>query len=140
MTFPYTISDGTNIDAANITVTITAAPIVATDDAYITAVDTPVAITPLVNDTTGATISEINGMALIDAGGNITFVPDAGYTGSAVFPYTIRDNNGNIATAYITITIASSVAPNRVPATSIWSLLMLIGLISLFARYYRLRR
>ncbi len=31
-------------------------------------------------------------------------------------------------------------SPNRVPATSIWSLLMLTGLISLFAHYYRLRR
>ncbi len=153
--FPYTISDGTNTATANVTVTIDPAPIAATNDAYTTPVDTPVAITPLVNDTAGATITEINGVTLtgnaqsipvpngtveIDAAGNMTFVPNSGYTGPVTFPYTISDNNGNTATANITITIASSVAPNRVPATSIWSLLMLIGLISLLTRYYRVRR
>ncbi len=95
-------------------------PITASDDAYTTPVDTPVAITPLVNDTAGTRVTEINGVKLtgstqsipvpngtveIDAGGNMTFVPNAGYTGSAVFPYVISDKNGNTAKANVTVTI-----------------------------------
>ncbi len=118
--FPYTISDGTNTATANVTVTIDPAPIAASDDVYTTPVDTPVAITPLVNDTAGTRVTEINGVTLtgstqsipvpngtveIDAAGNMTFVPNPGYTGSAVFPYVISDNNGNTAAANVTVTI-----------------------------------
>ncbi len=93
--------------------------IAASDDAYTTPVNTPVAITPLVNDTAGTTITEINGVRLtggvqsiavpngtveIDANGNMTFVPNPGYTGTAVFPYTISDGT-NTATANVTVTI-----------------------------------
>ncbi len=151
--------DSSNNSATAQLVIVASQLITAIDDTYTTVVDMPVAITPLANDTTnsGTTITEINSVALtnspqtisvpngnveIDAGGNLTFIPDPGYIGSAVFSYTISDGT-NTATANITITIVSSVAPNnkvRIPATSIWSLLILIGLISLFARYYRLRR
>ncbi len=101
--FPYTISDANgNTATANVTVTISAA----NDDTYTTPVDTPVNITPLVNDVPGATITEINGVPLtgnaqsitvpngmveIDAAGNMVFVPNPGYTGPVTFPYTISD-------------------------------------------------
>ncbi len=119
--FPYVISDGTNTATANVTVTIDSVPIAANDDFYTTPVDTPVAITPLVNDTAGTTITEIDGITLtgnsqsfpvpngtveIDAAGNITFVPNPGYTGSSAFPYVISDGT-NTATAEITVTITA---------------------------------
>ncbi len=152
--FPYTISDvNGNTATANVRVTIGSSPIVATDDNYTTSADTPVNITPLVNDTTGATINEINGVALtggvqsipvpngtveIDANGNITFVPNPGYTGTVTFPYTIRDASGNTATANVNINIAGNgPRPAKIPSTSLWSLLLLVSLMGLFAYHRR---
>ncbi len=47
-----------------------------------------------------------NGTVNINAAGNITFVPNPGYTGSSVFPYVISDGT-NTATAEITVTITA---------------------------------
>ncbi len=142
--FPYTIRDGSgNTATANVTVTIPAA----TDDVYTTPADTPVNITPLINDQPGSTITSINGIPLtggvqtiavpngrvmVDAGGRLTFTPNPGYTGTVTFPYTTRDANGNVASANVAITIAAG-APAPIPSSSIWSLLLLVGLMGLFA-------
>ncbi|MFW2106406.1 Ig-like domain-containing protein, partial [Acinetobacter guillouiae] len=76
-------------------------PPVASDDTYNTAFNTPVTLNPLANDTDAdgnpLTITAINGVPLtpgsaqqintpngvvnIDAQGNITFTPNAGFTG-----------------------------------------------------------
>ncbi len=143
------VPNGT-VETASVTVTIE--PIAATDDVYTTAVDTPVPITPLGNDTAGTRVTEVNGVPLtggaqsipvpngivnVDAAGNMVFVPSPGYTGPVRFPYTISDANGNIATAYVNITIPGS-GPAKIPSTGIWSLLLLVGLMGLFT--YRRRQ
>ncbi|QPF32246.1 cadherin-like domain-containing protein [Acinetobacter lwoffii] len=105
-------------------------PPVASDDTYNTAFNTPVALDPLANDTDAdgnpLTITAINGVTLtpgtaqqintpngvvnIDAQGNITFTPNAGFTGQESFSYSISDGQGGSATATETINV--SAAPN----------------------------
>uniref|UniRef100_UPI0015D2123A Ig-like domain-containing protein n=1 Tax=Acinetobacter sp. YH16053 TaxID=2601192 RepID=UPI0015D2123A len=105
-------------------------PPVASDDTYNTAFNTPVALNPLANDSDAdgnpLTITAINGVPLtpgsaqqintpngvvnIDAQGNITFTPNAGFTGQESFSYSISDGQGGSATATETINV--SAAPN----------------------------
>ncbi len=145
----YQVTDNNgNTLTAMITITVSAAM----DDTYATPANTPVNITPLTNDQSGAVMTSINGEPLtgspqtiavdngtvqIDAGGNMTFVPNPGYTGTVRFPYTIRDNNGSTVTANININIKGG-APAKIPSTGIWSLLFLVGLMGLFS--YRRRK
>ncbi len=43
----------------------------------------------------------VNGTVSMDAGGNITFIPDVDYVGAASFTYTIRDSHGATDTATV---------------------------------------
>ncbi|WP_171495877.1 Ig-like domain-containing protein, partial [Acinetobacter nosocomialis] len=102
-------------------------PPVASDDTYNTAFNTPVALNPLANDSDAdgnpLTITAINGVPLtlgsaqqintpngvvnIDAQGNITFTPNAGFTGQESFSYSISDGQGGSATATETINVSA---------------------------------
>ena len=115
--FDYTISDG-NGGTDTATVDITVDPIndgpVANDDAGTTDEDTPVTVSVLGNDTdvegdtltvTGVT-DPANGSVVVNAGGTITYFPDADFNGIDSFDYTISDGNGGTDTATVTVTVA----------------------------------
>jgi large repetitive protein len=114
-TITYAISDGAG-GVANATVTITVTPVndapVAVPDAATTAEDTPVTISPLVNDSdvdgdplTITTATAPNGTVVINPNGTITYTPNANFNGADVITYTISDGNGGTATTTIAVTV-----------------------------------
>ncbi len=114
-TFTYTITDGNLTDTATVTITVGAAndgP-TAVDDSETTDEDTPVNVDVIANDThpDGDTIQTtnvtdpVNGSAIIESDGTITYTPDENYSGTDTFEYTITDENGDTHTAIVTITI-----------------------------------
>ena len=51
-------------------------------------------------------IKKDTGIVFVDQGGFLTFVPDQNFTGTTVFEYTVKDNNGNESNiAYIVISV-----------------------------------
>ncbi len=128
-TFTYTVTDADG-DTKTATVTITVNPVndlpVATADTFTTVHDQPVIISVLANDsdveTPALTIAQINGTAInvgdagvavtggvvtLNAGGTLTFTPNADYAGSPSFTYTVADSNGATATATVTGTVTN---------------------------------
>jgi len=122
-TIVYEVTDAKGAtDTATITVNIeadtvqtTQQPPVARDDAFSTAEDVPVTLTPaqlLVNDSDPEgdplTIISVQGAengTVSMVGGNIVFTPKQGFTGTGSFSYTITDGNGGTSTADVTIQI-----------------------------------
>jgi cysteine-rich repeat protein len=115
-TFDYTVSDGTATDTGTVTITVTPvndAP-VAVDDAATTAEDTQLVIpaaTLLANDTDvdgpSLSITQVGGATngtVSLAGGTVTFLPAANYSGTASFTYTVSDGTA-IATGTVTVTV-----------------------------------
>ncbi|MBW8328284.1 MAG: VCBS domain-containing protein [Thiobacillus sp.] len=86
---------------------------VAADDGYTTAEDTALTLNVLGNDSdpdgdplllwgyTQAT----NGAVTTDAGGNLVYTPNANWSGTDTFTYTIRDSNGGIDTASVSVVV-----------------------------------
>src|SRR6202012_3808026 len=128
-TFPYTISDGHGgTSTANVTVNVDHPP-VANADTVSTNYNTAVSIAVLANDTDAdgdkLTFTQVNGQAItaggaavtvvvggvtegsvtLDASGNLTFTPAAGYTGPASFNYTIDDGPGGTSTASVNVAV-----------------------------------
>ena len=126
-TFNYEIedSDGENSTAI---VTITVDPVndtpVAVDDNAVTNEDSPITIDVLINDNLGdipTTIISVDNSSV--EGGNVVinnngtpgdasddfidFSPAPNYNGTDSFTYTIQDNDGEISTATVTITVSS---------------------------------
>jgi len=116
-TFDYTITDPAgNESTATVTVVVedpADLPPVATDDADTTDLDTPVVINVLGNDsdpegealTVTGTTEPLNGSVVINADGTVTYTPDAGFTGTDTFDYTITDPAGNESTATVTVVV-----------------------------------
>jgi hypothetical protein len=127
-TFSYTVQDNATTPAtsnvATVTVTVTAPvvnPPIAANDTAATAFNTPVTITVLANDTAGTNpintasvtigTAAANGTATANAAGTITYTPNATFSGTDSFTYTVKDNNGlssNAAT--VTVTVAAAPA------------------------------
>ncbi len=122
-TFYYQVCD-TTVEPASCAETMSIIEVLATgengltaaDDCSITSAGTPVSGSVLDNDydpngdamtvtavTTPTTIT--GGSYTIDANGNYTFTPDAGFSGSTNFIYEVCDANGlcEMATVYITV-------------------------------------
>jgi large repetitive protein len=124
-TITYTISDGKGgFSTATITVTVIPVndPPVAVNDVAATNEDTPLVISPLVNDSdldgnplTISAANAPNGTVVINANGTITYTPNANFNGTDVITYTISDGAGSFATA----TIMVSVAPVNDPPVAI---------------------
>ncbi|MFZ7090679.1 Ig-like domain-containing protein [Primorskyibacter sp. 2E233] len=126
-TFDYTINDGNGgEDTATVTVTVDPALNTdpdAVDDDELTAVDTPVVIDVLGNDTdpesdplsTTSVTDPTNGSVAINADGTVTYTPDAGFTGTDTFDYTISDGNGGEDTATVTVTVEPGEDDNAAP-------------------------
>uniref|UniRef100_UPI001CD02CB6 cadherin-like domain-containing protein n=1 Tax=Oscillatoria salina TaxID=331517 RepID=UPI001CD02CB6 len=137
--FTYTVDDneGETSNAATVEVTVDAdvanvAP-VATNDTATTAENTAIAIPVLDNDTdsdgtldlTSVTVATqpTNGTVAVDATtGVITYTPNAEFTGSDTFTYTVDDNEGetsNAATVEVTVDAdVANVAPVAINDTA----------------------
>ena len=63
------------------------------------------------SDPNGEVLTVVNvtqpsyGTAVINADGTVTYNPPAGYKGKAKFTYTIRNEDGNTASATVTVTV-----------------------------------
>ncbi len=114
-TFKYTITDTNGVTSAPglVTITITFVPKapVAANDVAGTAVNTPVTVNVLANDidydstlvpsSVTITTAPLNGTAVVNANGTITYTPNAGFTGADELSYTVKDALGltsNVAT------------------------------------------
>jgi subtilisin-like proprotein convertase family protein len=116
-TFTYTIDDGKGgTDTATVTVTVNpiADPPGAVDDTAATDEGTAKIIDVLANDSDpdGDTLSvtdvstPANGTAVINPDDTITYTPDAGFTGTVTFDYTISDGNGGTDTGTVEVTVS----------------------------------
>ncbi|MBL7254562.1 Ig-like domain-containing protein [Paractinoplanes lichenicola] len=115
--FHYLVADGKGGQAgATVTVGVINTAPEAHDDAVTTDTDTAVTITPLANDrddngdalTVTAITNPAKGTAVLNAGGTVTYTPNAGYYGTDAFTYSIRDAHGLTATATITVTVRNA--------------------------------
>ncbi len=115
--FTYRANDGTaNGNLVTVTIAVTAkndAPI-ALDDTATTDENTAVTIAVRGNDTDAEgdslAVTEVtqgaNGSVVIDAvTGNPVYTPNAGFSGSDTFTYTVDDDHGGTATATVTVTV-----------------------------------
>ncbi len=100
---------------------------VAANDSYTTAEDTAVTLNVLGNDSdpdgdslllwgyTQAT----NGTVSTDLSGNLVYTPNANWSGTDTFTYTIRDSNGGIDTATVSVNVTPVAdAPTLAPVAS----------------------
>ncbi|MEO8885102.1 MAG: gliding motility-associated C-terminal domain-containing protein, partial [Mucilaginibacter sp.] len=98
--------------------TVTKSP-VAVDDTDDATAGTPLVVTPLANDNPGTSTFQLNtieiisnpthGTAVSNANGTVTYTSTAGYSGTDVFTYRVKDADGyytNIATVTIKVTPA----------------------------------
>ena len=93
-------------------------------DVATTAINQPVVIGVLANDTdpdhdaltVTSTSTPAHGIVVINANGSITFTPDAGFIGTDTFTYTVTDANGATTTATVTVNIGIPGLLSAVPA------------------------
>jgi large repetitive protein len=118
-------ADGNPIPSVNSFATVIVKnPPIAVDDVNSTVMDTPVNGTVMANDyhpdgtpITATPFSEAtpHGSVILLANGTYTYTPAPGYIGTDSFTYQICDTNGKCATATVTITVSSCLAPPARP-------------------------
>lgn len=117
--FAYTVEGSAIVSAVRVTVLpVNDAPAAANDSAS-TAQDAAVAIAVLANDSDiegdALAVFEVaapaNGLAAINPDGTITYTPNAGFSGSDSFSYTLSDGHGGFAVG----TVAIAVTPAQPP-------------------------
>ncbi len=127
-------SDGVNespVVALNVTVAEgnTNTNPVANDDNATTAINVPVTIDVLANDTDldADTLSIVSftqaasGVVSENPDGTLTYTPNAGFNGADTFTYTVTDGNGGTATASVDVTVnAPSDAVFRQPGVTVF--------------------
>ena len=99
---------------------------VLTDDSASTDEDTAVVINVLENDsdpeddplTVTAAGVAVNGVAEVNPDGTVTYIPNAGFTGTDSFTYTATDGQGNVSSATVTVTVGEGGSGNA-PATPV---------------------
>ncbi len=122
--FTYTVRDGDGATATGtVTITVLApnAPPQAVDDETLTMAG-PVTIDLLANDSDPdgdalrivALGTPAYGSVTVDAGQIVTYWPQAGFTGTDRFSYTIDDGRGEAATATVTVRVEPGNAPPTV--------------------------
>ena len=130
--FVVTVSDGKGgTTDVTITITVTEAPPAentapsASNGSATTPEDTQVTGSITATDADGDTLSYVlktdaaNGTASVDAGGNWSYTPDAGYAGTDSFVVTVSDGKGGTTDVTITITVTEAPpAENRAPSAS----------------------
>jgi hypothetical protein len=118
-TFNYTVSDGLATKTAKVTVTVTAAPPVAQNDAAATAFNQPVNVAVLANDrdpnafalTVAQVTTPAHGSVQINPDNTVTYTPQLDYNGPDSFGYTISNGHGGTASANVAITVGSAPPP-----------------------------
>lgn len=122
-TYTYTLTTPDGITSDPITVTINIKP-AGVNDATTTPINTPVTTNVKANDgpsAIGATVTATNGahgLTSVDASGNVTYTPVAGYIGKDIYTYTLT--NGGVISAPITVTVSiKPVGVNDADATPI---------------------
>ena len=130
--FVYRVSDGTATDTATVTLTIAGVndPPVANDDQFSGAFETPVTGNVLSNgigtDTdidedmlsvlTTPTVTPAHGTVLLATNGAFTYTPNAGFSGSDSFEYTVTDGSAtDVGLVSIAISPADNLPPNARP-------------------------
>ncbi len=129
-TFNYSISDGNNAtNSAIVTITVNSqpntAPVANNDSATTNGIQTR-QINVLVNDSDadGDTLSitqftqPANG-SVTRTGSSLNYTPNATFSGTDRFSYTINDGNGASDTATVTITVPANNAPDAVEDTAV---------------------
>jgi len=119
----YTVSDGSTTQTATLTLSVTAvndAP-VAHDDLASTAINTPVVIGVLANDTDadGDTLTVSNpvlsdptrGTVSVNPDGTLSFTPANNVTGVTTITYTVSDGHGGSDTATVTVSVGNNTPP-----------------------------
>ncbi len=95
------------------------APDAVNDDGVTTDFETEVIVPVLANDTdadfdtlsvTGAT-DGANGTTIVNGDGTVSYTPNAGFSGTDTFDYTISDGNGGTDTATVTVTVGVAPPP-----------------------------
>ncbi|MEE9313269.1 MAG: Ig-like domain-containing protein, partial [Rhizobiaceae bacterium] len=127
--FTYTITDDKGAtDTATVTVTVKddvpANSVDAVDDAAVAEMDKPQEIDVLSNDTDPEgdtfTVTDVtngaNGTVKILPNGKVEYTPNAGFTGSDTFTYTVTDANGATDTATVTVDVKDTAPANSVDA------------------------
>jgi uncharacterized repeat protein (TIGR01451 family) len=120
--FSYTATDGTaesNVSTVTIVMRAVNDAPNAADDFAQTEKDTPLNINVLANDRDperdDVSITDVSdpahGTAILNTDGTVRYAPDAGYTGSDPFVYTVSDGNGGTDTATVTVTVSDTTAP-----------------------------
>jgi hypothetical protein len=113
--FSYTISDGnggTDSASVNITVVNVNDPPNAANDTGSTTAGNPTTINVLGNDSdpegdplTVASVTQGSHGSVSNNGSNVTYTPNAGFTGTDSFTYTISDGYGGSDTATVVVTV-----------------------------------
>ena len=89
----------------------------AADDSAATAVDTPVTLDVLGNDSDATALSVTgasagaHGSVAVNADGTLTYTADAGWTGTDSFSYTVADAAGNAASATVLVDVTGDAPP-----------------------------
>ncbi len=132
VTVPYTVTDSArDSDSSTITFTVDPAAPAAVDDTGTTPVGTPLTVSApgVLSNDNGAAIGVTantapgHGSVTIHADGSYTYTPDAGYSGSDTFDYTVTDSLGRTAGATVRLTVTPTAAddsartPYDVPVT-----------------------
>ncbi len=117
-TFDYTVEDG-NGDTDTATVNITVDPQndlpVANDDGATTPEDTDVTIDVLRNDTdvdgdnlTVSSVTQPSNGTVTNNGTDVTYSPNANFSGIDTFNYTVEDGNGGTANAIVSVDVGGT--------------------------------
>ncbi|WP_433827506.1 Ig-like domain-containing protein [Actinoplanes sp. CA-015351] len=129
-TFTYTISDGNGGTAnAQVVVTVANAPPSAAAKSVSTPYRTAVTVDLVAgsSDPNGDTRSVLStgapgdGVVVRNANGTVTYTPNAGFSGTDHFDYTLSDGHGGTAVASVTVVVANGVPIARAEAVSVAS-------------------
>ncbi|WP_172300496.1 Ig-like domain-containing protein [Pseudoruegeria sp. HB172150] len=119
--FTYVVSDGSEQDTATVNITVNALPNTAptaVDDSFDVAENGSATVNLLTNDSDadGDPLSMLsvgdaaNGTVTLNPDGTVTYVPNAGFTGTDSFTYTVTDGEDN-STATATVTVEADTPP-----------------------------
>jgi hypothetical protein len=56
----------------------------------------------------GIAVAPVGGAVSLDADGSFVYTPDADFTGTDTFTYTVSDHNGGFDTATVTVTVSEN--------------------------------